>query len=638
MMAGNLSGQMQASGAGAALTSQDPGNASSAISRYQSTMPTMALANAHSYTQHGTAGIFNQGNQLQTALRTTHHFGDVGSAVQNMSNANSLQNVSHSEWGRNITPTQAAMLGRQRAWMETGKAESQEQFKTKFMSDYMQSHPGASISEASSKAGEFMGYFHSPALASRALGAVGPDGIDRFLKAGGIQETRNIATQEAFAQVASNFGGVEKLQRAFETKDSTERATAVRQYMALTGIKDFNEASRELGETLGIVTGANAAGLKQGLDTVGPEGVVSSATTNMVDNAARAQVSMDFAKTLARANGDDDYKGLYSALTDKHSAGYRTVLNTQEAVEAVNKKMAEQGKDTRFELGDTVTLSKTEDGGITLAKGDAGASRYDNDHSSSKIGVYEEGAMSIKQLEELSTTVAARGNGVLSKHINNAIKNMKGMGIKAAHVDTVETGGFGNQFATVSITASGKSMTENFNATRLGYNNLTSKMTEIQEGKKVWQGEQVRQGKSFTYENSRTVIEKDATEINVGTSYASGSAMQSVLSGETEKLLSAYLNPTISYKAKKAQRVALSMALATDLSHALSRMGVSQDYTRGNIGLNASAGTPPGTGSSASISGSGSIGGQRTDEKTTNLFAQQYEALLRSSEAQRLSR
>jgi hypothetical protein len=51
----------------------------------------------------------------------------------------------------------------------------------------------------------------------------------------------------------------------------------------------------------------------------------------------------------------------------------------QGAADKLNAQMAEQGLSTRFEVGDRVSMARTQDGRITLAKADAGASREELD-------------------------------------------------------------------------------------------------------------------------------------------------------------------------------------------------------------------------------------------------------------------
>jgi hypothetical protein len=125
-----------------------------------------------------------------------------------------------------------------------------------------------------------------------------------------------------------------------------------------------------------------------------------------------------------------------------------------------------------------------------------------------------------------------------------------------------------------------------------------------------------------TYDVNKLII-SGGTEIDRGT------AFQMALNGDS-KLVGQVTNPYLSGGAKDSEVAVLSRSLGLAASDYISRQGVSVDYSRGNVGISG------GIGGNAlffkgGVEASGSTGGERRDQKATDLMIQGYDSLIRNS-------
>jgi len=481
MMAGNLMGQVQSSGASAGIASQDPSQVSSQIKAQNEVMPTETWANAYRFDIHAAQRMLQEKRAIDTNLRTMDALGGGGAAVESLSHAGAMQNVKTAYWGDKLTPAQAAMLGEIQRFREVGQAITADQFRQEFRDAYLKAHPHATEREIDEKAGAFLGYFHSAARATEALRGLGPDKIDRFLDAGAIRVRRDVTQQEAFREVAERYGGVENFSKMLSEKNYLQLGRAIRQYADLRGIKDLNVAAREMGVVLGRKEGASVKGDRDGLSVVGADGFAHMRANEILNEAAKFEQTYQFAKDLGYAGSREDFEGMYKGHL-AHHAHESWALQDQAVVDNLNRIMEEQGYKTRFKVGDSVRMARTADGKLTLVKGEAGASREEFDLESLRASRYINKTMDVNELKELQQSLRDKGHLQAAKNVGLAIQRMQEQGYNAAEVSISQTGGPDSQYATLNIRSGTESLVSDFTLTKVGWENMRKALTTERTG------------------------------------------------------------------------------------------------------------------------------------------------------------
>ncbi|MDA8091559.1 MAG: conjugal transfer protein TraG N-terminal domain-containing protein [Nitrospiraceae bacterium] len=172
----------------------------------------------------------------------------------------------------------------------------------------------------------------------------------------------------------------------------------------------------------------------------------------------------------------------------------------------------------------------------------------------------------------------------------------------------------------MSAESGGKALLNDYSIGQTGYANAYNALTSVNKG---------LQEKSGTFVQKGTDIENkevDKTIISHGTVF-DDTAFQMALK-EDRALVHQVTNPYLSDRAKDAEIAAMVAPLAKAAGQFAKRSGVSMDYTKGDAQLSVGAGG--GLIFKANMGASGTVGGQRQDEKNINLIAQQYEAIIRS--------
>lgn len=127
--------------------------------------------------------------------------------------------------------------------------------------------------------------------------------------------------------------------------------------------------------------------------------------------------------------------------------------------------------------------------------------------------------------------------------------------------------------------------------------------------------------KDMQYSVSNAVISR-------GTMIDSGTAFQMALKGD-QSIVRPVTNQFLNDNQQSAEIAALSSALGGAASTFMQRQGVSADFARGEGHLSMGAGG--GLIFKAEGGVRGSVGGERTDRKVTDLMVQQYDSLIRST-------
>ncbi|MDA8170720.1 MAG: hypothetical protein M0Z48_02695, partial [Nitrospiraceae bacterium] len=185
---------------------------------------------------------------------------------------------------------------------------------------------------------------------------------------------------------------------------------------------------------------------------------------------------------------------------------------------------------------------------------------------------------------------------------------------------TMNTDSAGN-IVSMSAESGGKALLDNYSIGQTGYTNAYNALTTVNKG---------LQEKSGTFVTTGTDVENkdvDKTVISKGTVF-DDTAFQMALKGD-HALVHQVTNPYLSGAAQDAEIAAMVAPLAKAAGQFAKRSGVSMDYTKGDAKLSVGAGG--GLIFKASMGATGSVGGQREDEKNTNLVAQQYEMVVRNA-------
>jgi hypothetical protein len=219
--------------------------------------------------------------------------------------------------------------------------------------------------------------------ASKA-GQASPHSIESAYDTSRTSEQERTGKMNALVSASSLSGGVENFARAVSSKDYTKAGSVISEYAKAKGVS-HQEAATQIGGILGDKELVGVQGFENARDTVGRDQIAFAETNKFLNEAAKFEQAYQFANTLGYANSKEDFAGMYQAHQASNAQASWTLME-QGAVDRLNAQMAEQGLGTRFQVGDRVSMARTQDGRITLAKADAGASREELDLTSSKTG------------------------------------------------------------------------------------------------------------------------------------------------------------------------------------------------------------------------------------------------------------
>ncbi len=464
--------------------------------------------------------------------------------------------------------------------------------------EYMAAHPGASPKEMS----EFLAAGGMNPASSVGL-ARGGYSLDNVLGASTTEQTRKITDAQRFKTAADGYGGVAAFAGALATKNYAQAAQVIDSYAKDKGVS-FDQASSEIGKVLGDreALGGEAFGLVQG--TVGRKEQLFAEANKGLSGAARFEQTYQFAKSAGYAGSREDFKGIYEA----HEASESQVAWTldQKRADWLNQKMEAQGLAARFQAGERVTMARTEDGAITLATGEGGASNEALDVSRLTKGGFEHVAMTSGELKEFAGEL--RADGLVS-----ASKGLLAIAAKENGADLNITRDKDGNVVSMSAKAGGDTTWKDFSLGQKGWEHVTKALDKVQMGTRVETGDKA--------------IDYDVNERQIGAgTIIDSTAFQMALKGD-HALVHQVTNPYLNGAAQDAEMAALVAPLAKAANEFAARDGVSFDYTRGEAQLSVGAGG--GLIFKANMGASGSIGGQRTDQEKTNLIAQEYETIAR---------
>jgi hypothetical protein len=231
----------------------------------------------------------------------------------------------------------------------------------------------------------------------------------RAMGVGGIGEGRAMADMETFKSVADKYGGVDAFARAVSTKDYGTAGAMLGDYGDRKGLSPL-ESAFQIGGLMGNRQSREVSALENAFGVIGKGGFEFTETQKILNEAARMEQMSRIASGLGLAKGGGDFKGMYEAHQARHAEDSWTIPN-QGVAERLNHMAADQGLGTRFSVGDRVRMAWTpepegEVGGLTLARGEAGASREALDLSKEASGVQR---WSGRRAEREDLTTEARG-------------------------------------------------------------------------------------------------------------------------------------------------------------------------------------------------------------------------------------
>ena len=376
-MSSNMMGTVRAQGAeaGALLT---PEGHSSAVNKILDAGPTEAWYNKFGYDEIARRKMFQKSLETASGNEIIKGQGSLDNAVTMSAYAARQKNLEEtSRYGQRMDNS-SRLIGTQQGEQETARAGAVQDVSGRYFD--------------SSK--EMFNQVEKVKTAKEA-GSASPHSIDTAYGTSRVSEEERIGRVQALQQASSSFGGVTAFAKAVSSKDLTKAGSVINEYAALKGIS-HEEAAVQMGQILGDKELVGVQGFEQAMDTVGRDQIAFAETNKMLNEAARFEQSYQFANTLGYAKSKEDFAGMYQAHQAHHAQESWTLMN-QGAVDKLNAQMAAQGFNTRFSMGDRVTMARTQDGRITLAKASAGASKEQLDLTSSRTGYRGEHGSFIKE-------------------------------------------------------------------------------------------------------------------------------------------------------------------------------------------------------------------------------------------------
>ena len=179
------------------------------------------------------------------------------------------------------------------------------------------------------------------------------------------------ANAAAFEKTAAAYGGVEQLAKVFATGDLAQREGALRAYQGMSGISDPMQAAASLGGALGSTQAVAGIVSDQLNQTIGTKGRAFTGINEGLNEAAKFEQTYQFAKEAGYAKDRSDFQGMYQGHLAHHAT--ETWMLDKLRADWLNSQMKAQGEKTRFTAGESVTMGRTQDGRITLAKAQGGA-------------------------------------------------------------------------------------------------------------------------------------------------------------------------------------------------------------------------------------------------------------------------
>ncbi len=189
------------------------------------------------------------------------------------------------------------------------------------------------------------------------------------MKTGAAIGSRRVGDAMSYLDTAGGMQQVKNLAYQMGTKKYGEVKEAIHTYAAMRNLTD-QQGAKELGQTIGTVRGAGAAGEKAALGKIGTEGVATTRSGEMINEWSKMY---DF-YTAARIAGIDPKElGIF-----KHSHG--NLLLDGKTAETFNKLTGHPGK---YQKGDMVEWAfNPETGKVSLVEAKRGFLRDEFDISS----------------------------------------------------------------------------------------------------------------------------------------------------------------------------------------------------------------------------------------------------------------
>jgi hypothetical protein len=486
-----------------------------------------------------------------------------------------------------------------------GAGQWGQQFEREFTQQYQTINPTASTDEIRSTMGKFLAAGGiNPIHAVEMLRAVGAEGLERILSAGTTDQMRRITDAEVFKAVAGMHGGVENFAGDLSAKNYTQAGEVINAYAESKGVS-FDRAAWEIGRLLGDREALGAEAYEKVQNTVGRESQVFTEVNKGLNEVARFEQMYRFAKSAGYAGSREDFQGMYEAQKAHHAQETWTL--DQERAAWLNDQMKARGIVTRFEAGDRVTLARMENGTISLAKGEGGASRETIDVSRITRGDYEHITMTSDELKHFAGELSGEG-------LTDAPKGLLEIARKGHGAELMFSRDSQGNIVSMSAKAGGDTAWKDFNMGQKGWEKVIEALKKTEKGTRSWTG------------RSEILEDTEKTVIGEGTVF-DDTAFQMALK-EDSALVRQVTNPYLSERQRDAEIVAIVAPLAKAAGQFATRSGASLDYTQGNAQLSVGAGG--GLIFKANLGASGEVGGRRQDEKNTNLIAQQYEAIIRN--------
>lgn len=194
---------------------------------------------------------------------------------------------------------------------------------------------------------------------------------------------RQAGDLKSLQDASAPYGGIESFSRSLADKNYAQASSVIGSYAQSRGIS-FGQGAQEVGRIMGDREAVGAEAFKNVQSTVSRDGQVQTETNKGLNEAAKFNQAYEFASAAGYAGSKDDFQGMYNA----HSAHHGQESWTLDGARAgwLNNQAEAQGSSVRFASGDRVSMARTPDGNISLAKGESGMSRDSLNISQSRSG------------------------------------------------------------------------------------------------------------------------------------------------------------------------------------------------------------------------------------------------------------
>lgn len=296
---------------------------------------------------------------------------------------------------------------------ETGKSGHLfDEARNTFAEKYKQGiNPNANDEEINRGFAAYLATFRgNPTEAMKTLNSIAEADLKPYIHAGAIEQSKRITDAQVFEETAKQFGGVARLQKLISSKNYGALGTAISDFAS-----KMNLSLQEAADRMGTIIGQKESISNQAFATAGYDNVRHAEINKSLNEAAKFEMTYQFAKKFFGAKNREDFEAQYRAHLAHH--GQETYSLTTAGARMLNEEAIQRGWSVRFNEGDRVTVAMDpETQKLSLAKGERGARSESYDFSAVlKRNMYQSGSETLTGHRSTHDDTKQKLSGTITK-------------------------------------------------------------------------------------------------------------------------------------------------------------------------------------------------------------------------------